>query len=807
MNQKKLLSLLGFAVSIGSLSPSEFRAPMVSQQGPLQGPMRYDMLAKPDKWSFDTWSMTLFRSAERSFVKHDVKTKELPTAFFDQERFTIAQAFGDVNKVLSSNMNVNINATQFFPVATYSEYSAVFGGRFEYPVWHNKGRIGVRAMVPFRTVRTERDNDAERAEVGNSEVHAQKVPSVPFTVIGSDGTRVVVQDPANANPALVASLSPLAVRTAALNIPVTDVVGGTAQVVPFLHADGGNLVVGNIPYKAPALALRDMRDAGSNVIPYSFIKVSDGNLPVGNMAVPVYVLSDQLLQTAAISFQEPAGTELDFAGGAGGAVGTGANSSAARLVQNSGDGQVFNLITPGSYTTAVGVAVQPGSPLIRVEKNAGAAPTIRFLAKAAVSGLAKAPDDPAVIVNAFDANGILDNALGIGDNLYETFSALLATYNTPADTYRVLNKVARANDPGDKAALQNNLAVTLDAGGDPLLSDRPNAGVLAAATNTRSSFGGLQPLPDNLDDMVPNTVYVPIAGQGPRAADLLARTDVWMIENRASDDTFGGVAEAISNRLQNGLAAFGTLSAEQWLNGCNILMKTDQETGLGDIDVDLFYEHTFNDDLRGEVVLGVRLPTGGSKKYCNNPYKVQLGNGNHTEIKLGGMIAWQALDWLSLKGMASYSFALKSKEDIPTPLKGATVKGIGRCIEADVDWGYFVGRLDLQFYHPKTDRLASSFGYEFYYKTKDNVTLKSSTADLTCLFGQALNAGDTGITQAVLDRSVAERHTDRIAHRLRAESNFRLNQYFNLYIGGAYTFAGQHIPRESDLYAGTSVRF
>lgn len=791
MNQKKLLSMLGLAASVGSLSASEFRSPLTS----VEGPMRYDMLAKKNKWSFDTWSMALARSAERSFRKHDVKTKELPTVFFDQENFTMSQAFGSgLTNVPSSNMNINTNATRFFPVASYSELSVILGGRFEYPVWDNRGRIGVRASVPFRTVRVERDNDAERSEAGSSEVHvAERQTTV--TYIGSDGTRVVRSGVVPGKvPTEFNALSPLAIRTAALNIPF--VTNGVAAPFISVTADGTNLVIGGVEQQQQfTLAGREAALAGN--VPYSFIKLADGQLP-GNTAVPVYVLLNNLLETEPIAFQAPVGAN----------VGT---SPAARLVKKATDlPGVFDLIDPAKYTDAGNnkIATAPGSSLIKV---AATGPTIRFLENAADAGT--------ITAGAFDPNGILSNALGVagGSDNYETFSAVLGTFGLPAEHYRNLSTAAVDRATGAVADIATSLAIS-PAGAAPTEHDIPGQAVLAAATNVLNGFGGLQQLPANLDDMQPNTVYMPAAGQGALATQLLARTDVWMVENRRSDNVFSNNVVAapgaatpytiLSDRAVNGINRYGALSAEQWLNGCDILLRTDQETGLGDIDVDLFYEHTFNDDWRGEVVLGVRLPTGGDKNFCNNPYKVKLGNGNHAEIKVGGMAMWQAFDWMNLKATASYSFALRAKEKIVAPLQGATLKGIGTCVNAHVDWGYFLGRLTAQFYHPKTDRLATSFGYEFYFKTKDSVCLKDTTTDLTCLFGQALNATDaTKITQAVLDRAVAERHTERIAHRFRAESNFRLNQYFSFYLGGAYTFAGQNIPRESDLYAGTSVRF
>ena len=75
---------------------------------------------------------------------------------------------------------------------------------------------------------------------------------------------------------------------------------------------------------------------------------------------------------------------------------------------------------------------------------------------------------------------------------------------------------------------------------------------------------------------------------------------------------------------------------EQWLADRGFVIATDEQTGLGDIPVELFYEHSFNDKWRGELCFGVLFPTGnGGSDYAGNPFRVQMGKGSHWEIKLG----------------------------------------------------------------------------------------------------------------------------------------------------------------------------
>ena len=236
-------------------------------------------------------------------------------------------------------------------------------------------------------------------------------------------------------------------------------------------------------------------------------------------------------------------------------------------------------------------------------------------------------------------------------------------------------------------------------------------------------------------------------------------------------------------------------------------MATSKRGMLGDVDVDLFYEHTFNKDWIGELFVGVRVPTGGDRDQFGNPYNVQPGNGEHWEVKTGGMIAYQPLSWLNMKLDAYYSFVLESTEHRMAAFKGAKIKNFGPRADADVDWGYFVGRLDFTFFHPKTSDIRTVLGYEFYYKTEDHLTYKKSTCE--SFAGRVWNT----TTQAWvanpqhLDNGLARKHTESISHKLRGEISYQANKYFELYASCGTVFAGQNVFRDSDYQGGFLVRF
>jgi hypothetical protein len=262
-----------------------------------------------------------------------------------------------------------------------------------------------------------------------------------------------------------------------------------------------------------------------------------------------------------------------------------------------------------------------------------------------------------------------------------------------------------------------------------------------------------------------------------------------------------------------------------WLKeNCGIVLQSNERIGLGDIDVDGFYEHTFNDQWRGELMLGVRFPTSTHNKQCKNPFAVSLGNGGHFELKLGAMGVWMPLSWMNIKLDLLYSFVLQKREKIPASFQGSCIKGFGPCADADVDWGYFLGHLDFNFFYCKAD-LSTTIGYELYYKTKDSICFKCNTTNCHCL-GQVWALSDgTPVTINMpsaqvlagnpsfqnfalgLDSCAAASNTERVAHRVRFETHWRATQCLSLYMGGAYTFAGKSISQENDIYAGLTVYY
>ena len=248
-----------------------------------------------------------------------------------------------------------------------------------------------------------------------------------------------------------------------------------------------------------------------------------------------------------------------------------------------------------------------------------------------------------------------------------------------------------------------------------------------------------------------------------------------------------------------------SLNEYAWLYERGVDFKTERRTGLGDIDLDLFYEHRFTDEVLMEVMLGIRLPTGGSSHTAGNPYRPRLGNGSHAEVKLGAMVAYQPLAWMNMKLDMYYSFVIEGMEHRPAAFEGAQVRHLGPEADAKVDWGYFVGRLDFNFFHPETKSLSSMIGYEVFLKQQDHVRFRKT--DMASWLGRKVIKGVATENSAKLDNAVAEKDTDAIGHKVRAETSYRVNKYLELFLGGCFTFAGKNLPAETDLHGGFRVQF
>lgn len=229
---------------------------------------------------------------------------------------------------------------------------------------------------------------------------------------------------------------------------------------------------------------------------------------------------------------------------------------------------------------------------------------------------------------------------------------------------------------------------------------------------------------------------------------------------------------------------------EVGLNFCN-----GHNQGLGDLDLELYLGRNWgcNNDWWTDLTFGVRCPTGHELCNCLDLVKLPLGNNKHTEIRVGAAAGWNTCDWVKFMLHGSYSWALKHHERVAAPFKGATVKNIGPCIDADVKWGYFLGDFDISFF--TNDCCGFDLGYELYYKRCDDICLCAKTA-----------TDWAGRTEQLLDPAVLARNTKQMGHKAKVGIFTIIG---DCEIGGGWStyFAGYNMPRETDWYLRMGVSF
>jgi len=782
------IALLGALVTSSAFA-TEWRTPWVDGQGPLR--YTFEKLKK-DKYNLNFWSTGHVKEAHKAYIKHGTKSKQLTNLIFNKSDFTLNEIYPDSTVPFNvENYSPFLKLLALNPRASYMEYGMAFGGRWEYPIWKDKGRIGLRATVPFRRVEIERDDITDKNSDPLKDFVASKVIR-----IDRNNPRTGIYADINAGPIPAGSLA-LQINTDVHALTARVPAGSAAEMVQAAVVKGGGAVTDAqaaalIAQQAGAPSALAAANAvmGAKAPKAALVNIPYAAAGVAN-AIGVYGNDDAaraLARTTALAddaIDAPIGEVI-----------------AAPLPQNAGarnEGAIDNL-----YGQAV---------------DAGSIPVINAINKVAGRGDKAAPDAQAdVLVSAYR----LDYVQSLVDSQHR--SAIQPT-NTH---FRVFDKdivktaaeknlahvgVAYGPTPGDVVAgfVAWQIAPVTDAavqhiapGQDPAAGPIVNVGAALNGAVTAANVGYFNSLEDY------STLNFDTDAVRGRTKNL------WMTFRRAADatdsDKFAqtptgdpGDGGSIARNIEY-LSGLYTEHPLVFMSRKGYELETQIRAGMGDIDVDLFYEHTFNKDWMGELCVGVRLPTGGDQDKYGNPYKALLGNGEHWEVKLGGLLAYQPLTWMNVKVDASYSFVIEGTEHRMAAFQGAQIKNMGPRADADVDWGYLVGHVDFNFFHPKTSDLRATFGYEIYYKTEDHLTYKASQME-SWLGKQYNNANQLVANPKPLSNSLARKNTESIAHKVRFETSAQLMKYFELFVGGSTTFAGQHVMQDRDLHLGFNTRF
>ncbi|KKR97159.1 MAG: hypothetical protein UU47_C0002G0031 [candidate division TM6 bacterium GW2011_GWE2_41_16] len=254
-------------------------------------------------------------------------------------------------------------------------------------------------------------------------------------------------------------------------------------------------------------------------------------------------------------------------------------------------------------------------------------------------------------------------------------------------------------------------------------------------------------------------------------------------------------ANIILNTITASTEGLGVTSVNPFLEANGINIAYGRKKGLGDLDLDLVAGRLWgcNDCIFSEVLAGLRLPTGGKLCDCRRPLELPLGNGGHPELRLGATLGWDMCDTFKATVDGTYSFVLSATEKIPAPFIGATIKNIGPCVPARINWNHFELNAILSAFASRHCGL--DVGYQFYWKGCDKICMCwPSATDLA------------GNTNQRLDPRVAQRLTNVISHKVRTEF-FMSTSCCELFGGFLYAFAGKNAFRDTDAFVGIRVNF
>lgn len=268
-----------------------------------------------------------------------------------------------------------------------------------------------------------------------------------------------------------------------------------------------------------------------------------------------------------------------------------------------------------------------------------------------------------------------------------------------------------------------------------------------------------------------------------------------------------GVNDGGSMFILNELKSRVTENVYQWMHARGYDFETVPRQGLGDVELDFFYQQDFVPDVIGEVLVGLTVPIDRDRQFFSTPYKPRIGNGGHWAARLGGSVGWTMKKLVNLRAHGAYNFVLPEIEEVCATFKGSTIKGVGPRQEANIEWSFATLNLDCTLFHPDSNSCSALVGYQFYWKGLDKVAYKTAQAEswLGRAYNRTTRAFDPNLID--LDGSLLAKNTDSVAHRLRLEVSLRIGSYCEVLFGGAYTLAGKHVARDLDMHFGVHLTF
>ncbi|MGE0206424.1 MAG: hypothetical protein AB7R69_01095 [Candidatus Babeliales bacterium] len=288
-----------------------------------------------------------------------------------------------------------------------------------------------------------------------------------------------------------------------------------------------------------------------------------------------------------------------------------------------------------------------------------------------------------------------------------------------------------------------------------------------------------------------NIDYTPLSNDKAAQRQLWAVPTVGQVAGTLQEFT---IAQNIGTAIEQLVRNLPNAGAIGFFNEHGVDFNTQHNVGLGQMEFE-FYANRDWCNWFFEGIVGFHAPTGLKVKDPGKIYKIfNTGNNRHWVAKFGGIATYDPNIWCHIKAEAFYSYVAPATERVAAPFTGATVKNIGPAVKASISWNQFVARLDTIWLVPCNPRVGWLLGYEAYFKTKDNVKLKQTTA--TDFLGNT----------HTLDPAVLEERTKVYSSKARVEM-FHQGSFWELFAGWTHVFAGRNAPKETDWHIGLIAFF
>lgn len=282
----------------------------------------------------------------------------------------------------------------------------------------------------------------------------------------------------------------------------------------------------------------------------------------------------------------------------------------------------------------------------------------------------------------------------------------------------------------------------------------------------------------------------------------------------------------IDNSVQAILQVINPLETSSFFfeqNGID-LFAHEHIVGVGDLTLEWFVGYGDRYDWYVDGVLGAIFPTGTNPCSAKNIYLKPTGNNRHYEIKVGAEGGYNWCDLLAIRGEAFYGHAFSKTESRAAVFKDPNapvttnnccsnnnnnadtcatyLKNIGTPVCVDVAWDWFYGRLDFTVFHPYNSDLGLTFGYEFYWKSHDNIDYDCGD----CSTNNVLQAKDLFGRTGDVDLCAMERNSQVFSNKLYGEVFHRWS-FFELFAGASQIVAGENVMKETEAHLGLRLYF